>query len=94
MKHTMKVMDGIAYVVLALGIAGALTVVYGTRGGAKDDCGIPSAGQPFMKVTEVPASKDCICRELAEVVQEHAYDGLITYEQAERLVQKCWRTEF
>ena len=94
MKRTMKVMDGIAYVVLALGMAGALTVVYGPRSGAKDNCGVASAGQPFMKVQDVPRNKDCICRELAEVVREQAYDGVITYGQAERLVQKCWRTEF
>ena len=72
MKRTLKVMDSVAYVVLALGMAGALTVVYGPRGGAKDDCGIPSAGQPFMKVTEVPKDKDCICKELAEVVKEQS----------------------
>ena len=94
MKHTLKAMDSIAYVILALGIAGALTLVYGPRGASKDDCFIPSAGHGHMKVTEVPKRKECICRELAEVVQEQAYDGIITYEQAERLVQKCWRTKF
>mgnify|MGYP001274799619 CR=1 FL=1 len=94
MKRTLKVMDSIAYGVLALGMAGVLTVVYGPGSGAKDDCGVASAGQPFMKVTEVPRRKECICRELAEVVQENAYDGLITYAQAERMVQHCWRTEF
>lgn len=94
MKHTFKAMDHIAYVVLALGLAGALTLVYGPRGASKDDCYIPSAGHRFMKVTEVPKRKECICRELAEVLQENAYDGLITYDQAERMVQHCWRTEF
>lgn len=94
MKHTLKTMDGIAYVVLTLGIAGALTVVYGTRGGAIDNCGIPSAGRPFMKVTDVSKEKDCICREVAEVVMEQAEAGIITKEQAERLVQMCWQTEF
>ena len=94
MKHTMKVMDSIAYVILALGMAGALCLVYGPRGASKDDCSIPSAGHRFMKVTEVPKRKECICRELAEVVQEQAYDGIITHQQAERLVQKCWLTEF
>ena len=94
MKHTLKAMDGIAYVVLTLGMAGALTLVYGPRGVSKDDCHIPSAGHGFMKVTEVPKRKECICRELAGVVREQAYDGLITMQQAERLVQKCWRTEF
>ena len=94
MKHTLKAMDNIAYVILALGMAGALTLVYGPRGASKDDCYIPSAGHRFMKVTEVPKRKECICRELAEVVQEQAYDGIITQQQAERLVQKCWRTEF
>ena len=94
MKHTLKAMDSIAYVILALGLAGALTLVYGPRGASKDDCYIPSAGHRFMKVTEVPKRKECICRELAEVLQENAYDGLITYDQAERMVQHCWRTEF
>ena len=94
MKRTMKVMDSVAYVVLTLGMAGALTLVYGPRGGAKGDCSIPSAGHRFMKVTDVSKKKDCICRELAEVLQENAYDGLITYAQAERMVQHCWRTEF
>ena len=94
MKHTFKAMDHIAYVVLALSLAGALTLVYGPRGASKDDCYIPSAGHRFMKVTEVPKRKECICRELAEVLQENAYDGLITYDQAERMVQHCWRTEF
>ena len=94
MKHTLKAMDGVAYVVLGLCWAGALTLAYSVGGSTKDDCSIPSAGQRFMKVTDVSKKKDCICRELAEVVREQAYDGIITYKQAERLVQKCWRTEF
>ena len=94
MKRTLKAMDHIAYVILALGMAGALTLVYGPRGASKDDCFIPSAGHRFMKVTEVPKRKECICRELAEVVREQAYDGVITHGQAERMVQHCWRTEF
>ena len=64
MKRTLKTMDSVAYVVLALGMAGALTLVYGPRGATKDDCHIPSAGHRFMKVTEVPKRKECICREL------------------------------
>lgn len=94
MKRTLKTMDGVAYIVLALGMAGVLTLVYTVGGSTKDDCSIPSAGHRFMKVTDVPKKKDCICRELAGVVMEQAYDGLITYAQAERLVQKCWRSEF
>ena len=94
MKRTLKTMDGIAYVVLGLAWAGALTIVYTVSGSTKDDCHIPSAGQKFMKVQDVSKRKDCICRELAEVLQENAYDGLITYDQAERMVQHCWRTEF
>ena len=94
MKHTMKVMDGIAYVVLALGFAGALTLVYTAGGATKDDCHISSAGHMFMKVTDVPKRKDCVCREVAQVVREQAYDGIITHEQAERIASKCWRINF
>lgn len=94
MKRTIKAMDHIAYVILTIGMAGALTLVYGPRGASKGDCFIPSAGHRFMKVTEVPRRKECICRELAGVVREQAYDGVITMAQAERMVQHCWRTEF
>ena len=48
----------------------------------------------MMKVTEVPKRKECVCRELASVLQENVYDGRITIKQAERMVQHCWRTEF
>lgn len=94
MKRTMKLMDSISYTILALGMAGALTLVYGTRGGAKDDCHIPSSGQKFMKVTEVPARRECICREVSEVVKGQADRGLITYERAERIASKCWKIDF
>ena len=94
MKRTLKTMDGVVYVILGLAWAGALTLVYTVGGSTKGNCHIPSAGQRFMKVTDVSKEKDCICREVAEVVTEQAKTGIITKEQAERLVQKCWRTEF
>ena len=94
MKHTFKAMDNVAHVILALGIAGVLTVVYTAGGSTKDDCHVPSAGQPMMKVTEVPKRKECVCRELASVLKENVYDGLISIEQAERMVQHCWSQEF
>ena len=94
MKRTLKTMDSVAYVILGLAWAGALTLVYTVGGSTKDNCHVPSAGHRFMKVREVSKEQDCICRDVAAVVTEQAEAGIITKEQAERLAAKCWRTEF
>ena len=94
MKRTIKLVDGVAYTALALAMAGAFTLFYGSQAGTSSDCLEVNARYGFMKVTDVPKRKSCICTELAEVVREQAELGTITTEQAERLAQKCWRTEF
>ena len=94
MKHTFSVMDRIGYALLGIGLAGAFTMVYTGSTVAEDDCRHHLTHGKTMKVTEVPARKDCICREVASVVKEQAYNGLITYEQAERIASKCWRIDF